>query len=203
MVAEFVQQINDTIKNTMNGMHTAIPGTIASYDPATNTASVTPAMMFKKPDGSKIAYPNVSGVPVVIPQVGGQNVTIGLPIKAGDGCLIIVAEQSMDYWQYEQETDTQLHFDLSNSICIPGLFNKANPVQEEAASSGSVIVDVKGTRITVSDGKVQIDAGEVQINGNLKVSGTIDSEGDATAEGKSVAHHTHTGDSGGDTSEPT
>lgn len=98
---------------------------------------------------------------------------MAFPVKPGDGCLIIVAEQSIDYWLYGQETETDLAFDLTNAICIPGLFTKANSVVKAACDQNAVIADVKGTRITVMTGKVQIDATDVIINGNFTVNGGI------------------------------
>ena len=44
---------------------------------------------------------------------------------------------------------------------------------QEACSQNAIIVDVKGTRITVKSGKVQIDAAEVIINGNTTVNGNV------------------------------
>lgn len=177
MMQEFVQQITDTIKENMQGIHTAIPGTIVSFDPATGLATVLPSMKFKKPDGTTMAYPQITGVPVVFPQVMGQQATIAFPVKANDGCLIIVAEQSIDLWLYGQETDTDLSFDLTNSICIPGLFAKGNPAVQAACSGNAVIVDVKGTRLTVKGGSVTIDAAEVKINGNTTINGNLTTQG--------------------------
>ena len=102
----------------------------------------------------------------------GQQATIAYPVKAGDGCLIIVAEQSIDYWLYGQETDTDLDFDLTNSICIPGLFAKANPVMAEACNGNAVVVNVKGTKVTV-----KVDAGTITLNGNVTVSGNFTTQG--------------------------
>lgn len=45
-------------------------------------------------------------------------------------------------------------------------------------------------------------AGTYAIKGNLALDGTLTSSGDQIAEGKSSAHHTHPGDSGGMTGEP-
>lgn len=173
MMQEFVQEINDTIKDTLKGIHTAIPGTIVSFDPGTGLATVLPTMKYKKPDGSTVDFPQVSGVPVVFPQSMGQKATIAYPVKAGDGCLIIAAEQSIDYFLYGQETDTDLDFDLTNSVCIPGLFAKANSVMTEACNQNAVVVDVQGTKITVKSGSVQVDAAAITLNGNVTVSGNF------------------------------
>lgn len=177
MMQEFVQRVTDTVSDGLTGVHTAIPGTIVSFDPAAGLATVMPSMKFKKPDGTTVDYPQITGVPVMFPQAMGQQATIAFPVKAGDGCLIIVAEQSIDYWLYGQETDTSLAFDLTNSICIPGLFSKANATVQAACSGNAVIVDVKGTKITVKSGAVQIDAGAVTINGNVTINGGLTTQG--------------------------
>lgn len=177
MMQEFVQQVTDTAKGIMEGMHTAIPGVVVSFDVSTCMATIQPKMKFRKPDGSTIDYPNISGVPVVIPQSAGQNATVAFPIKAGDSGLIIAAEQSLDYWMYEQETSTNLHFDLTNGVFIPGLFNKPNKVLAEATNSNAVIIDVNGTRATVMSGLVKIDAAAIQLNGNVTIQGNLTTSG--------------------------
>ena len=202
MIQEFVQQINNSIKKEIRGMHTAMPGTIVSFDPGKMLATVLPGMKFKKPDGKTIDYPQITGVPVVFPQGAGQQCTVAFPVKAGDGCLIVIAEQSLDYWMYGQETATDLAFDMTNAMCIPGLFTKPNVAVQAACSANAVVIDAKGTRITVKGGSVEIDAAEVKINGNLTVSGSVRSVGDVSGSGISLATHTHTGDSGGKTSSP-
>jgi len=203
MLQEFVQEINNLIKKNIRGVHTAVPGKIVSFDPATCLATVLPEMKFKKPDGSTMAYPQITGVPVVFLQTMNQQATVAFPIKAGDGCLIIVSEQSIDYWMYGQETDTDLAFDLTNAICIPGLFVKPNPVVKDACDNNAIIVDVKETRITVKKDLVQIDSKKVKINGDIEVDGSITATKDIIASSRvSLTKHTHTGDSGGSTSSP-
>lgn len=202
MLQEFVQEINNSIKKEIQGIHTAMPGTIVSFDPGKMIATVLPGMKFKKPNGTTIDYPQITGVPVVFPQGASQQCTVAFPVKAGDGCLIIVAEQSLDYWMYGQETATDLAFDMTNAICIPGLFSSANAAVEAACSANAVVIDAKGTRITVKGDSVEINAAEVKINGNLTVSGSVQSAGDVSGSGISLASHTHTGDSGGTTSPP-
>lgn len=173
MMQEFVQQVMDNINGAIRCIHTAMPGKIISFDAAKCLAVVQPTMKFKKPDGTTMDFPQVTGVPVVFPQVMNQQATIAYPIKAGDGCLVIIAEQSIDYWMYGQETDTDLAFDLSNAICIPGMFVPGNPTMKEACDNNAVIVNVSGTKLTVKGGLIQMDAADVVINGNLTVSNGI------------------------------
>lgn len=176
MQQEFIQEIVNTIRENIKGLHTACPGTILSFDAATGLATVVPSMKFKTPSGSVIDYPQITGVPVLVPQSMGQQATIAFPVKPNDGCLIIFAEQSLDYWMYGQETDTDLGFDLTNAICIPGLYPTANAVMKEACDSNSLIVDVKGTRLSVKDGAVTLK-GNIQVEGNLTVKGNFTTSG--------------------------
>lgn len=165
MLQELVQEIDNSIKKGIAGIHTAMPGEILSYDASTGLATVKPTMKFKKPDGDTVDYAQITGVPVVFQQVMGQGATVGIPVKPGDNCLIIIGEQSIDYWLYGQETDTDLAFDLTNAMCIPGLFSKANSVVKEACEQNAIIVDVKGTRLTVKgDGLIQADCKRFVIN---------------------------------------
>ena len=172
-VQEFVQEIQNTVQRGLRGIHTAMPGQIVSFDAAKGIATVKPAMKFKKPDGKTMDFPQVTGVPVVFPQGNAQGAIVAFPVKPGDSCLLVVAEQSLDYWQYGQETSTDLAFDMTNAICIPGLFAQGNPVVADACAQNAVIVDVKGTRLTVKGGSVTISAPEVTVEGNLTVTGSL------------------------------
>ena len=170
---EFVEQVKKTTNAMLSQVHTCVPGKIVSFDGSTCQATVLPSMKIKKPNGEMLDYPQITGVPVVFPQSSAQGVTIAYPVKAGDGCLILFAEQALDQFLYERDTGTDLKFDLSNAVAIVGLFAKGNSVMEEATSSSAVIVDVKGTRVKVQGGLVQIDAAAVKINGNVTITGDL------------------------------
>lgn len=176
MQQEFIQEIVNTVRENIEGLHTACPGKIVSFDAETGLASVQPIMKYKAPTGEVLDYPPITGVPVLIPQALGQQASIAYPIKENDGCLLIFAEESLDYWMYGQETDTKLGFDLTNAICIPGLYPTANAVLKEACDSNSVIIDVKGTRLSVKDGAVTLK-GNIRVDGSLTVKGNFTTSG--------------------------
>ena len=194
MLQEFVQAIKDSIKSELADVHTAMPGKIVSFDIATGLATVLPAMKFKKPDGSTMAFPQITGVPVVFPQANGMSATIAFPIKAGDGCLIITAEESIDYWLYGHETDTSLQFDITNAICIPGLFNKANEAMAEACNNNAIVIKNGSSKIQIKSDEITLKSSKVTIEGDLDVKGTVKSDGDVEGNGVSLENHTHSGD---------
>lgn len=196
MNQEYVQAMKDMVKGMEQEMHTALPGRIVSFDPASCTATVQPVMKYTKPDKTTIDFPELSDVPVVFPHGAGLAVSIAFPVVAGDTCLLIFSEQSTDYWRYGQETGTDLRFDLSNAICIPGMFTSGSDAVKKACAENAAVMVAGGVSLTVKDSGVYI-------KGNLSVEGKITATGDVLANSSiSLAHHTHTGDSGGSTSEP-
>lgn len=200
MMQEFVQQINDTVHECLNGLHTAMPGKIVSYDAEKGTATVQPVLKFVRPDGTTMDYPQITGVPVLLQQGSSQSVTIAFPIQEGDTCLIVVSEQSMDFWMQGKETDTTLAFDITNAICIPGLFNTGSEISKESCDDNSIILDSEGTRIKISqDGSialkastVKIEADALDITAKVKLTGTLDATDRITSSGIELAHHKHT-----------
>ena len=53
MIQKFVQQIKNTVQESLDGIHTCIPGEIVSFDAAKCTAIVKPKGKFKRPDGAE------------------------------------------------------------------------------------------------------------------------------------------------------
>lgn len=219
MLQDFVQQVNDSMKYMMSGIHTAVPATIVSFDSGSGLATVLPTAQLRKPDGEAINYPQITGVPVIFSQSMGQQAAIGFPIKAGDGCLLIFAEQSNEYWLYGRQTPTDLSFDLSNAIAIYGCFNTSTDAIKEACENNAIVINVQGTKIRIKKDEVKVDSKQViinctqtTINGNLRVNGNmtlangtgggdgtatftgrIIAEGDIIGGGISLDNHTHTG----------
>lgn len=176
MLQDFVQQIHNTIHEVMNEMHTAMPGKIVSY--SKGLVNVRPSIRYKTPSGKYMQYPVISGVPIVVPHGGNASITV--PIKAGDDCLIIVSEQSLDEWLSGAEDDTQLLFDLTNAICIPGLCKTKIDAQEEANKTGGVVIACGSNKLYVSNESVAV-SGNLKIEGNLTCTGAV--KGNLNVEG--------------------
>lgn len=189
MLQEFSEQVEKMAQAVMEEMHTVIPAKITSFNPSTGMAALKPYGTYTTGAGKKIAYPGVTGVPVIIPQCPSATVFIAFPIKAGDDCLMLVSEQELDAWLGGGDSDNDMRFDLTSAIAIPGLSNKGNTVLEEACKSSSVIVANGST-------KLKVNKSEVEIVGNLKVSG------DVKAGSISLKDHTRTDSVGGSTTKP-
>jgi len=105
-------------------VHTALPAKIVKYDAATRKADVQPLLKRQYADGDLASMPVITNVPVLFPSGGGASLTF--PVRAGDGCLLVFAERSLDRWLAqstvkEVETgDIRMH-DISDAVAFVGL----------------------------------------------------------------------------------
>lgn len=155
-----------------SSMHTAMPAVVESYDPAKRLAVVLPAVRFKSSTGAMLDYKPIAGVPVMFPCT--KNWEISGELVKGDTGLLIFAESSIGNWlagsgaQVDPEDNTR--FSLQDAIFIPGLL----PVANAPAVKDGLYMRYKG-------GSVQINDGEVKVEGNLTVNGTVSANMDVVA----------------------
>lgn len=200
MMQEFVQQIENTIREAIYDIHTALPGTISEFDPSTGMATVKPEGSVVMKNGQRLKYPSIVKVPVVFPQAGGQDAVIAYPVKPGDGCIVIICENDLKSWMsHGKETESDMKFDLTNAVCIPGLFSGGNEAMQKAVNEDAVIlknkdmemmlkadelqIEYKQNRICLDNDRVNLECGEkkltvtksrVEIEGDLFVNGSIE-----------------------------
>lgn len=122
----------------------AMPGIIISFDPATQTATVQPAIKMKVNlgDGVKqMDLPVITNVPVVLPFAQTAGLLLTLPIKPGDECLLVFADRSIDNFTQgggvqptvataSDDTTTPRAHSLSDAICIPGIISNPQAVPD-------------------------------------------------------------------------
>lgn len=158
MMQEFVQQISDTVKEATYDIHTALPGTISEFDPATGMAVVKPEGSVAMKNGRRLKYPSIVKVPVVFPQASSQDVVIAYPVKPGDGCLVIICENDLKPWMsHGKETESDMKFDLTNAVCIPGLFSEGNESIQKAIDEDAIIIRNKDTEMMMKEDELQIE----------------------------------------------
>lgn len=192
MMQEFVQQVKSTIQEFIDGVHTAIPGVIAAFDPAKCEASVNLTGQYNKPDGTKLPYPAAAHVPVVFPQVSNQEITIAFPIKPGDGCLVIIAEQALEAWRAGGESNLDLKHDLTNAIVIPGLFRTPNAVMQEAVSEDAIMLVNQGTKVKIKGQEIHIETPKIEIQTEkIHITGEVEIDKELTVKGIKFTPHVH------------
>ena len=181
----------------MNNIHVAAIVKVISFNESKMTVEVQPLAKSLE-GGSFTSQPPILEVPVAATRSGGF---IFRPwIKAGDIGVILYPDHDMDSalaGGKESEPLTQRNHSPSDAVFVGGIVSGGYSVPGDIPGSALVMAtEDGGTYVAVKNGSVEI-------KGNLTVSGKITADGDILAEkSKSVAHHIHTGDSGGKTSQP-
>jgi len=172
MMQDLVKAITDTVTSMLNEVHTALPAEIVEFDPKDCTATVLPLAKMVLTNGKVIDYPQITDVPVMFQQGAGRDVSVVFPVKKGDGCLLIVSEQTLDMWRGEGEQFSEMKYALSNAVALPGLFSKPPKEIKDAIEDDCIIVTNKNLKMVISEKHIGID-GDVKIRGDVKVSGSV------------------------------
>lgn len=196
--------IKTALESWQAGMWTAMPGIVQSIDFTKLTCTVQLAIQGTVSDETgatqNVNYPVLADVPIVFP--GSAGFIITLPLAAGDEVLVVFASRCIDAWWQSggtanQPMEARMH-DLSDGFLIPGPRSLKN-IPGSISTTGLQIRNKVGTSVIEmsADGKIRITATEVDIAGNLKVSGEV-------YAGTTPLHtHVHTGvTTGGGTSGP-
>ena len=210
-------------KEGIKDLHTSLPGIIVSFNPATQQASIQPAIkrvFIARGAEEQILTPSplpvLINVPIIFPRGGGFSLTF--PVKQGDECLIMFCERSIDNWHQfggvKSPTARRFH-DLSDAVAYVGLSSLPNKIPdfnaddtELKSDNGAVIFTIRedGTSNLKSTTSVTIDTpetiitGNVTINGNTQIDGNLEVDLDTilsatvTSNGKDISDtHTHDG----------
>lgn len=216
--AETEVMLRAILSGAQQGIWTALPGSIVSFDANTVTASVQPGVagVVTKQDGSpgSVNLPVLTDVPVVFPRGGGCTLTF--PVAVGDECLIVFACRAIDAWSQSggvQPPSNARKHDLSDAFAIIGPMSQANKISGISASTtqlrsnnGSTFVELDPTGQIVNvtaPGGMTITTPTLHITGNVNCDKTVTATTDVLGGGKSLKSHIHTGvTSGGGTSGP-
>jgi len=136
--------IQDYIDAALMESNTCLPGVVKSYDSATQTCTVTPAMKRTTVGGEVSARADIEDVPVVFPRSGTSGMSF--PISSGDSVLLVFSQRSLDDWVDNggvvELTDFRVH-DITDAIAIPGLFPTSGKIDPPPADG----TDIRGDTI--------------------------------------------------------
>lgn len=165
---DIVEGVRAAILGERAKMRTALPGVVQSYNAATQRATVQSGVALRLLDGTTETDPLFVDVPVVYPGAGGYS--IHYPLAAGDECLILCSERSMDEWLaeggYNVAPGDPRRFSAQDAICLPGLRSAPNALPAAARPADALtIASADGAvRIEVrAGGVVTIFADEVRL----------------------------------------
>lgn len=110
--------------------HVSLPGTIVSFNPGTQTASVQPTLRRRK-GTENLQIPVLQDVPVYF--FGGTSGGITFPVAAGDECLVVFADSCIDGWFQNGTVANEIsvrHHDYSDGFAFVGFRSMPNVLQE-------------------------------------------------------------------------
>ena len=189
-----------------SSLWTALPAIATAVDFTKMTISAQPTIKGEITDENGatnfVNLPLLVDVPLCFPRAGGFSITF--PVAVNDEVLIVFASRCIDAWWQsggvQKAMEARMH-DLSDGFAI--LAPSSQPKVLSAISSTAMQIrnDAGTSFIEISaDGKIKLTASEVDIIGNLKVSGTI--QGNTATVPIGLSTHVHGGVStgGGSTS---
>ena len=222
----FAEMHQSALDGRQAQIHTAMPGHIVSYNPATMTVTVQPDIqgVLRNPDGTKlmVAITPIADVPVCFPGGGGHILTF--PIGPGDDCLIMFAERSIDNWfQHggtQSPSDFRMH-DINDAFVLVGVRSQPKRLGASGTTRAAAPPASAGTvQLRSDDGQtyIEIDGaghavnvrcpGTIQLDCvTLHVTGTIMCDSEVFAQANTMGfvtlskHHNHQG--GGQNNPPT
>lgn len=110
------------LQNKLEDLHTAIPGSVQSYNEETRLAVVKPSVKLRSMHGGSLDIPPIAGVPVIWP--GNGDFSLVGNLSKGDGVLLIVSEAGIGNWiagSGVADADDESRHTLTDCIAIPGL----------------------------------------------------------------------------------
>jgi phage baseplate assembly protein V len=159
------EPIRQALDNLSTDLRVCIPGRVEKYDHAIQRAEVKPLVNRWYADGQAQEMPVIAGVPVVFPRSGGASLT--LPVKSGDGVLLLFSDRSIDKWLKSGgivTPDDRRKHSLSDCIAIPGLYSFAD--QSPAENNDDVLMQYDGSNVRLKPGG----------NAEIETSATIKAE---------------------------
>jgi hypothetical protein len=132
-------------RRLLDNIHTAMPGRIERYDPATQRADVQPLVRRRVPkadtDQREWVYeelPLIPSVRVLHPRGGGA--FVHLPIATGDTVLLVFCETGIGHWEagdgsISDAGDERRHH-LAHAVAIPGMYPAAKNIDAASGAPG-------------------------------------------------------------------
>lgn len=177
------------IQSALKDLHTCLPGIIASYNPATQTASVQPAIKRVFSEKGAVALPVCVDVPVAFP--GGGDFYLTFPVKAGDDCILFFSERCIDFWHanggVQLPAEYRLH-DLSDAFAQVGVNSQPRKLSSVQTDGAELRTRDRSTYIKLTNGTIYIKGnivheGNNTQTGNMNRTGTSMTTGQITGQG--------------------
>ena len=175
---DFAGVMTDVLQNFLRGVDDMIPAKVVSYDDATNRATIKPLVMLGTTDGQKISRAQLSNIPVF--RFGGGGFFIRFPVKAGDFGWLKATDRDvsliMQRGGLEDWPNTLRQHSFSDGMFFPDTLKSW--VIDGANADALVIQSLDGSVcVSLHSGKVKIEAADIEVVGNMSVTGTMTNNG--------------------------
>jgi len=175
---DFAGVMTDVLQNFLRGVDDMIPAKVVSYDDATNRAVIKPLVMLGTTDGQKISRAQLSNIPVF--RFGGGGFFIRFPVKPGDFGWLKATDRDMSLIMQrgglEDWPNTLRQHSFSDGMFFPDTLKSW--VIDGANADALVIQSLDGSVcVSLHSGKVKIEAAEIEVVGNMSVTGTMTNNG--------------------------
>ena len=155
-------------------LRVSMPGRIESFDAAKQLAVVKPLLKntFDAEDGTPTVetIPVIHDVPVQFPGGGGFAST--WPVSAGDPCLLVFSDRSLDRWISnggDVDPQTVGRHELSDAVAILGVRSSPGALADFDASRA--VVGNKGPRVAFDGSTVHVGVGNGEVAGQSMIRG--------------------------------
>ena len=175
---DFAGVMADVLQNFLRGVDDMIPAKVVSYDDATNRAVIKPLVMLGTTDGQKISRAQLSNIPVF--RFGGGGFFIRFPVKPGDFGWLKATDRDMSLIMQrgglEDWPNTLRQHSFSDGMFFPDTLKSW--VIDGANADALVIQSLDGSVcVSLHSGKVKIEAADIEMVGNMSVTGTMTNNG--------------------------
>lgn len=175
---DFAGVMTDVLQNFLRGVDDMIPAKVVSYDDATNRATIKPLVMLGTTDGQKISRAQLSNIPVF--RFGGGGFFIRFPVKAGDFGWLKATDRDMSLIMQrgglEDWPNTLRQHSFSDGMFFPDTLKSW--AIDGANADALVIQSLDGSVcVSLHSGKVKIEATDIEVVGNMSVTGTMTNNG--------------------------
>lgn len=166
-----LEGLNDFFQDKMFlHLEKVLPGIVESYDKTTNRATIRPAITGIATQGTKVPKDLLPNIPVL--QLGGGNVTMTFPIKAGMTGWLIASDRDISIFKKikaETAPNTPRKHKFQDSFFIPDAINATGSDDFQIKSENSSF-NLDNTSITETTQSYSLTANTLNITGTA---GTI------------------------------
>ena len=166
---QLYQSIDFFLRQRFKDLHTAIPGTIVSYDSITKRAIVQPALDMLDTSGNRVTRAALADVPVLHPSGGGY--VVHLPLVANDAVMILFSERGISHFKQTYQVEApefSVVMSETDGVAIPGFgaltITPAGPGLVAQTEDGGTYIQIDGTKIKIKCATFEVEAGTVTID---------------------------------------